>query len=407
MVNEGRLQRLLRKKTMENSYLMSKEELEKKIRSLQEDLQAYQDALKYHEEIGVFLDEFNIRTLSGLHFARKVLIRSGEYPNVKDEETNEKGTGFHVRLDPGAKSETAARSNESVKVPEPAPEAGKKPSEMEHEDTDHSDSAKDEAESGGSDTDSKILDSIEDMLRDEPEDKAEEPKVPESEKPDEKASEEEGSEEDTAMNWNFGDDSDTIAEEIVPDDKTGSKAEKPVENENPEFFFKDKPEDPAEGNAPSSAVSGDSDQEKAEAEAGPTEDSAKAATDLFEPDGFAHKIAEMHSGNDLVDTYKKKIAIARAEENISKTCSNAAWDLGITNAAELGTLYGGDKGEIDAVQSSKEAEALGKKMFETLSAVISDEDTPHAMKDFKAVKAFPDFIIFKAMYAFAADIAAM
>ena len=46
-------------------------------------------------------------------------------------------------------------------------------------------------------------------------------------------------------------------------------------------------------------------------------------------------------------------------------------------------------------------------MFETLSAVISDEDTPHAMKDFKAVKAFPDFIIFKAMYAFAADVAAM
>lgn len=407
MVNEGRLQRLLRKKTMENSYLMSKEELEKKIRSLQEDLQAYQDALKYHEEIGVFLDEFNIRTLSGLHFARKVLIRSGEYPNVKDEETNEKGTGFHVRLDPGAKSETAARSNESVKAPEPAPEAGKKPSEMEHEDTDHSDSAKDEAESGGSDTDSKILDSIEDMLRDEPGDKIEEPKTPEAGKPEEKASEEEESEEDTAMNWNFGDDSDTIAEEIVPDGKTSGEEEKPVENENPELFFEDKPEDPAEGDAPSSAVSGGSDQEKAEAEAGPAESSAKADADLFEPDGFAHKIAEMHSGNDLADTYKKKIAIARAEESLAKTCSNAAWDLGVTNASELGTLYGGDKGEIDAVQSSKEAEALGKKMFETLSAVISDEDTPHAMKDFKAVKAFPDFIIFKAMYAFAADVAAM
>lgn len=387
---------------------MSKEELEKKIRSLQEDLQAYQDALKYHEEIGVFLDEFNIRTLSGLHFARKILIRSGEYPDVKDEEADENGTGFHVHLNPVSEREAAVHSNESVKAPEPAPVSEEKPSEMEHGDTVHSGSAEDKAESGGSDTDSRILNSIEDMLRNEPGDKAEEADEPETEKPEEKAPEKEELEEDTAMNWNFGDDSDTIAEEIVPDARKNSGEEKPTENENPELFFEDKPEEPAEEPAaPAPLVSGASDQEKAEAEAGPAEGSAKADADLFEPDGFAHKIAEMHSGNDLADTYKKKIAIARAEESLAKTCSNAAWDLGITNASELGTLYGEDKSEIDAVQSSKEAEALGKKMFETLSAVISDEDTPHAMKDFRAVKAFPDFIIFKAMYAFAADVAAM
>ena len=97
---------------MDNSYSqMSKEELEEKIRSLQEDLQVYQDALKYHEEIEVFLDEFNIRTLSGLHFARKILIRSGEYPNVKDKETGEKETDFRVHLNPVPEKEAAARSN--------------------------------------------------------------------------------------------------------------------------------------------------------------------------------------------------------------------------------------------------------------------------------------------------------
>ena len=401
---------------MDNSYSqMSKEELEKKIRSLQADLQVYQDALKYHEEIEVFLDEFNIRTLSGLHFARKILIRSGEYPNVKDKETGEKETDFHVHLNPVPEKEAAARSNEPVNVPEPAPEAGEKPSETEHKDADRSESSETEHEDtdrsesedeGGSDENSRILNSIEDMLKNEPEDKVEEPAAPESEKPDEKASEEE-SEEDTDMNWNFGDDSDTIAEEIVPDSKESGEEEKPVENENPEIFFEDKPEDSAEGAASASAVSGGSDQEKAEAEARPAESGTKAAADLSDTDGFAHKIAEMHSGNDFADTYKKKIAIARAEENISKACSNAAWDLGIENASELCALYGGNKGEIDGVQSSKEAEALGKKMFEALSTVISDEDTPHAMKDFKAVKAFPDFIIFKAMYAFAADVAAM
>ena len=387
---------------------MTREDLEEKIHSLQADLQKYQDALTYRDEINVFLDEFNIRTLSGLRFARKILIRSGEYPDVEENDGRETKATPSMHLEHSSQGNASVRTEEKEKNPEV--ETNK----------DLAAEKKTEPQADHADTDSEILSGIEDMFKNEDETSPEdlektdqEEQAKDKEDPKEEIPEKDDSEE-TSMNWNFGDDNDTIAEEIVPDDKE-KQEDTPAEEDGTETFFEENEktqEETSDESLTKASVSEDiphSEKEPDKEEKDNTAEGAEseADKDLLSPDTFAKKIAGIHSGNDLAETFKHKIAIARAEENIAKTCANVSWDLGISGIDELSTLYGGNKKELDDVQSSKEAETLGRKMFESLSSIISEMDTPHAMDSFKAVKAFPDFIIFKAMYAFAADVASI